>query len=207
MQVLWRSGETSSRVALHSLGRPYVQPVYTLFPVGLGIALGVAARLVDAVAPRWVGNIGAIWFLAAFLAGRTREQRQSGGIAGSLCLATACLTYYAWRVVVDGTISVRYLSTIGLLWLIASLLTGGIGGALGAWSRTSSFPRGVTAGVLAGEAVAVLALSHRLAQPLIELTAAALVLTRTHVKQTIAPATATAITVGLAATLYRVLLR
>lgn len=181
--------------------------MHTLFAVALGTALGVAARLVDEVAPRWVGNIGAIWFLAAFFAGRPRDQRQRGAIAGALCLATACLTYYAWRVAVDGTISLRYLSTVGLLWLVASLLTGGIGGALGAWSRTSSFPRGVTAGVLAGEAVAVLALSHRLAQPVIELTAAAFFLTRTHVKQAIAPATATAITVALAATVYRVLLR
>lgn len=207
MQVLWSSGESSSPGIVTGVRRPYVQRVYTLFPVALGIALGIAARLVDHVAPRWVGNIGAIWLLAAFLAGRRRHQRRNGAIDGAICLATACFTYYAWRVAVDRTISMRYLSTVGLLWLITSLLTGGIGGGLGTWSRTSSVTGGVTAGVLAGEAVAVLALSHRLAQPLIELTAAVIFLTRTNIKHAIAPAAATATTVALAASAYRVLLR
>jgi hypothetical protein len=172
-----------------------------------GVILGLAARLVDDVAPVWVGNVGAVWFMAAFLVGRSQPERGDGARAGVSCLAVACLTYYAWRVSIDGTISTRYLFLVGGAWLVASLVTGVVGGALGSISRTSSSAWAIGAGVLDGEATAVLLLSGRVTQPLLEFAAAGAILTRAEVRRHLLLVLATAGVIGLLATIYRFLLR
>lgn len=174
----------------------------------IGMALGVAARLVDGIAPRWVGNVGAVWFFAAFLVGRMQEDRKAGASGGALCLGVACVTYYAWRVTVDGTISIRYLLSVGAMWLVASVITGVVGGALGSAARTIAHPWGVAAGVLIGEGFAVLLLSRRLVQPAIELAAgAALLLLPVGVRRTWFAAAVTSVVVAVVAIAYRLALR
>jgi hypothetical protein len=172
-----------------------------------GVLLGLAARLVDEVAPTWVGNVGAVWFMAAFLVGRSHPNRVEGARAGVACLALACLTYYAWRVSVDGTISTRYLFLVGGAWLVASLVTGVVGGALGSMSTTSASAWAIAAGVLVGEATAVLVLSGRLAQPLYELAAAWAVSMKPEVRRHFALVLGTAAVIALLATIYRFMLR
>lgn len=175
--------------------------------VAAGVLLGVGARLVDDVAPRWIGNVGAIWFLAAFLAGRSRRDPRAGAGIGALCLLAACVSYYAWRVGVGGTISVRYLSTVGIGWLVASVLTGTGGGAAGATSRTVTALWGSAAGVFAGEAAAVLLLSQRWIQVVIEAVVAGLLLSRAPGRKGTAIGLVTALVVAAAAIGYRLLLR
>lgn len=172
------------------------------------MALGLAARLVDGVAPRWVGNVGAVWFVAAFLVGRVQKDRTAGAGAGALCLAVACLSYYAWRVAIDGTISIGYLLSIGAMWLVASVITGVLAGALGSAARTRHHPWGIAAGVLIGEGVAVLVLSGRVVQPVIELAAAAvMLLLGGMIRRTWFAAAVTAVIVALLAVAYRSFLR
>lgn len=126
---------------------------------------------------------------------------------GALCLVAACVSYYAWRVGVDGTISARYLSTVGMGWLVASFLTGVVGGAAGATSRTLASAWGLPAGVFGGEAAAVLLLRQRWIQVVIEAAVAGLLFTRAWGRKGTAIAIITAIVVAAAAIGYRVLLR
>jgi len=175
--------------------------------IAAGVLLGVAARLVDDVAPTWVGNIGAVWFMAAFLVGRSHPKRGDGARAGASCLALACLTYYAWRVSVDGTISTRYLALVGGAWLITSLVTGVVGGALGSMSTGSAKAWAIAAGVLVGEAAAVLLLSGRVTQPLLDLATAGVILRRAEGRRHLALVLATAVIIALLATIYRFVLR
>lgn len=142
----------------------------------VGAVLGVAARLVDDVAPRWVGNMGAVWFAAAFFAGRRARRPHQGAVLGAVTLLSAAVAYYAFRIFVDETISVRYLSKVGLFWLLAALVVGTAGGWLGALSRTINPPWGTPVGVFLGEAAAVAYLRQRWEQVVAELIAAALIL-------------------------------
>ncbi|HYI44340.1 MAG TPA: DUF6518 family protein [Actinomycetota bacterium] len=135
----------------------------------LGIALGLAARLVDDLALRWVGNVGALWFLIAFVVGRLSRRRAYGARLGAACLATAAFTYYLWRVVVDGTISTGYLVTVGVFWFVAAFVSGAIAGWFGARSHRSVHLWGIPAGVFVGEAISVAILSKRWIQVAAEL--------------------------------------
>ena len=138
-----------------------------------GIALGLAARLIDDVAPRWVGNVGAVWFLAGFLLGRGAPRLREGAFLGAAGLILATLTYYAWRLGVDGTISTYYLSSVGAFWLTAAAIAGTASGGLGAASNRRPQPWGIAIGVLIGEAAAVAVLSQRFEQVVVELAGAA----------------------------------
>ena len=142
----------------------------------VGVILGLAARLVDDIAPRWVGNVGAVWFVVAFFAGRRARRPHEGAILGAIALGAATLAYYAYRLFVDGTISTRYLSRVGISWLIAALVVGAIGGWVGAASRTVNPPWGAPAGVLLGEAAAVAYLRQRWVQVIVEVAAAGVIL-------------------------------
>jgi hypothetical protein len=135
----------------------------------LGIALGLAARVVDDLSLRWVGNVGALWFLIAFVVGRLSRRRAYGARLGAACLVTAALTYYLWRVLVDGTISVGYLFTVAVFWLVVAFVTGAIAGWFGARSHRSVHLWGSPAGVFVGEAISVAILSGRWIQVAVEL--------------------------------------
>ena len=180
-----------------------------VLPIVVGVVLGLGARLVDEVAPRWVGNIGAAWFFAGFFVGRTERSLRRGVTSGATCLVTATLTYYAWRVLVDETISVRYLVRVGLFWLLAGAAVGVISGALGAKSNRWSAAWGVAIGVLLGEAASVVVLTHRWEQVVLEVLAAAglLLYSRRQLSKLLPWAVAAGIAVTGAATLYRVVLR
>ena len=144
--------------------------------VAVGAVLGLAARLVDDVAPRWVGNVGALWFAAAFFAGRRARRPRDGAILGALILLSATVSYYSFRIFVDETISARYLSRVGVFWLLAALAVGTAGGWLGALSRTVNPPWGTPAGVFLGEAAAVAYLKERWEQVFLEVVAAVVIL-------------------------------
>lgn len=175
--------------------------------VAAGVALGLAARAVDDFAPRWVGNVAAVWFLVAFLVGRLHRDSRRAAAAGVLTLGSGCVAYYTWRVVVDRTISTRYLATVAVLWLLAAVVTGATGGALGGSSWTAAYPWGVGAGVFTGEAISVFLLSQRVVQVVLELAVAAAFLVRRPVRQTIRPAGAAAAVVSAAVFVYRIVLR
>jgi len=172
-----------------------------------GCALGVAARVVDELAPKWIGNVGAAWFLAGFLAGRVARLPRLGERAGALCLAVATVAYYALRLVVD-PITVGDLIPIPLWWLIVGAGVGALSGWLGARSHPLVEMWGAPAGVFIGEAIAILVLRQRVAQAVLEVCCAAvcLRLTRGAVKRGVAVAATTVPYVAGFAALYRVAL-
>ena len=134
----------------------------------VGGLFGIAARLVDYIAPKWVGNVGAVWFLVGFVAGRRSHRGSGGAVLAGLCLATANTTYYLWRYLVDQDASVRYLSRAGIYWLVTATVCGLVAGSVGALSTRRPALWGVTAGVCAGEALAVALLREKPAQVAIE---------------------------------------
>jgi hypothetical protein len=136
--------------------------------VAAGAMLGVAARLVDEIAPRWVGDVGAVWFLTGFLVGRRSSRPATGAAAGALCLVTANTTYYLWRLLIDQNISNRYLTLAGLFWSAMSISCGLVSGFYGTLSVRRPALWGIVAGIFGGEALAVLILSSRLQQVVIE---------------------------------------
>jgi hypothetical protein len=140
--------------------------------VGAGAALGVAARLVDEIAPRWTGNLGATWFVAAFLAGGLESRPRLGARAGALCLSVATVAYYALRLAID-PIALRQVVPIPLVWLAAGVVTGLAGGAMGARAKEQPAWWGAPAGVFLGEAIAVVLLRGRVAQAVAEAACAA----------------------------------
>ncbi|MDP9067986.1 MAG: DUF6518 family protein [Actinomycetota bacterium] len=177
--------------------------------VVVGIALGLAARLVDDVAPRWVGNVGAVWFLAGFLVGRRQRSLRKGATAGALCLLTATLAYYAWRIGIDQTISLRYLTRVGLFWLVTAVVVGVISGIAGAKSHRWSLAWGVAIGVLVGEAVAAALLAQRWEQVALEAAGGVglFFYSKRPLAKIFSSTVATATLVAIGATIYRVLLR
>jgi hypothetical protein len=144
--------------------------------VGLGLILGVGARRIDAVAPRWVGNVGAVWFLVAFVSGRFSRGVRMGAALGAAALIAAWVAYYSMRIFADQTVSMRYLARVGLFWLVASLLVGALGGIAGARSHSVPVVWGVPVGVFLGEAAAVGVLSQRWEQVWAELLGAFVIL-------------------------------
>lgn len=174
----------------------------------LGVALGIAARLADGVAPRWVGNIGAVWFLAAFAAGRLERKIRLGAVLGVAALAAAWAAYYSMRLFVDGTISMRYLGRVGILWLPASVVVGALGGGAGAASRWLKIPWGIALGVLLGEALAVAMLAQRWEQVMVEFLGALAVLiwSKRRASELVGVTLATTLVVALAAGVYRTVL-
>ena len=119
-----------------------------------------------------MGNVGAVWFLSGFFVGRLERSLRKGARGGVICLVSATVAYYAWRVLFDGDISTRYLTRVGVFWLLAAAVTGAISGGLGAKSHRWRVPWGIAIGVLLGEAVAVLLLSQRVEQVAVEVGAA-----------------------------------
>ncbi len=156
-----------------------------------------------------MGNVGAVWFLAGFFVGRSERSLRKGATAGSVCLVTATLTYYAWRIFIDETISVRYLTRVGLFWLLAGAVVGAISGAAGAKSHRWSLSWGAAIGVLVGEAAAVAMLTQRWEQVAIETVGGAgLFFYSKRPLAKILPSTvATASLVGACAVVYRLVLR
>lgn len=132
-----------------------------------GCALGVFARLADEVAPKWIGNVGAVWFMAGFLAGRLVTRPRLGARAGALCLLIATLAYYALRLALD-SLAIDDLLSIPLWWLAVGTAIGSVSGWFGARSNRFVESWGAPAGVFLGEAVAVLALRGRIAQAAVE---------------------------------------
>lgn len=126
-----------------------------------GLVLGVAGRLIDDVAPRWVGNVGAVWFIAAFISGRLSRRVKESVFLGAATLVAAWASYYAMRLFADGTISISYLGRVGVFWLAASLLVGAAGGLVGTASLRLKAAWGIAIGVPLGEALAVTILSQR----------------------------------------------
>lgn len=180
-----------------------------MIPIAVGLVLGIAARLVDGIAPRWVGNIGAVWFIAGFVVGRTERSLRKGAISGAVCLVVATLTYYAWRILIDETISVRYLTRVGLFWLLAGTAVGAIAGATGAKSHRWSLAWGVAMGVLLGEATGIAMLSRRWEQVVLESLAALglFFYSKRPLAKVLPSAMVTAIVVAIGSVLYRVILR
>ena len=177
--------------------------------VVVGICLGIAARWIDDLAPRWVGNVGAVWFLTGFFIGRLERSLRKGARAGAICLVSATLAYYGWRVFFDGNISTRYLTEVGVFWLLAAAVTGVVSGALGAKSHRLLIPWAIAVGVLLGEALAVLLLSQRTEQVIVEVGAALGVafLSKRRLTDLIPVATVTAVVVSVGVVLYREVLR
>jgi Family of unknown function (DUF6518) len=134
----------------------------------VGGSFGIAARLVDDVAPKWVGNVGAVWFLAGFVVGRRARRWPAGAVLAALGLATANTSYYLWRYLVDQDASMRYLGHAGIYWLVMATGCGLVAGAVGALSTPRPALWGVVAGVCAGEALAVALLREKPAQVAIE---------------------------------------
>ena len=173
-----------------------------------GVALGIAARLVDDVAPRWVGDAAAIWVLAGFFVGTLSTSRREGVRLGVTCLFTACGAYYLWRVWVDDRIWADFFLSVGLFWLVASLLVGAAAGYVGAASRRDRWLWGVPAGAFIGEALAIWILERGVVQIGIELGMGLLLflVARIDLRRAAAVAVVVALTVALVGVGYRLAL-
>ena len=176
--------------------------------IGVGLALGIASRLVDSVAPRWVGDAAALWVLAAFWAGRRASSVRTGAMLGLGCLVTACLAYYAWRVWVDGDLWPFFLMSVGVFWVGSSVVAGSVAGYLGVRSRSDVALWGAAAGAFFGEALAVALLRGAWLQAALEVTVGASLLMRgrTRFRSVAAVALAAAVTVAGLGIGYRTLL-
>jgi hypothetical protein len=172
-----------------------------------GIALGVGARLVDFVFPKWIGNVAAVWFLAGFVAGRA-ARRGTGMMAGIVCLTIATVAYYLLRLAID-PLSLRYLVGVPVMWLVAGVGSGAVSGRLGELSYRHAHAWGVPAGVFAGEAGVVMMLRQRVPQALAELVCAGLCLWRARARwpKATALAAGTVPFVAWLGLLYRIVLR
>ena len=170
--------------------------------------MGFWARLVDRVAPKWVGNVAALWFLAGFVAGRSGRGSPGGVRRGVVCLATANLAYYGLRLALD-PISIGDLLPIPAMWLAVGIVCGAVSGRLGELSYRHVHAWGIPAGVFAGEAVVVIVLRQRFVQAVLELVAAAACLTMARARWPRAAvlAAGTLPFVGWLAGLYRIVLR
>jgi len=170
-----------------------------------GVLLGLGSRAVDLIGLRWVGNIAALWVMAAFVMGRRTNRNTDGAVAGALCLVAATAAYYAWRAAIDGDISNSYLSSVGVFWLLTGAVIGGLSGALGARSRDSSGYWGVPAGVSLGEAGAVMLLSQRWLQVALQIALGVLflVFSRAEIRRGAALSAITATVVLAVAVAYR----
>ena len=173
-----------------------------------GVGLGLSARLVDFVAPKWIGNVAAAWFVAGFLAGRAVRRRGWGAAAGVICLTTATVAYYALRLALD-SITLAYLTGVPTLWLIAGIGSGAVSGRLGELSFKHPHAWGFPAGVFLGEAVVVVFLRQRLVQAGAELLCACVCMwmARARWPKAALLAAGTIPLIGWLATLYRIILR
>jgi hypothetical protein len=175
--------------------------------LGVGVALGVAARLVDGIAPRWVGDMTAVWVFAAFWAGSRAPDKRRGAFAGVACLVVACASYYLWRIWVEDWMWALFLATVGTFWLIASIAMGAISGAFGAVSHRASEAWAIVAGAFVGEAAAVWLLSGDVStQVVLELTVGAGVVLAVGVRrrQLVALTVAASLVIGAIGVTYRV---
>ena len=173
-----------------------------------GLALGVAARLVDAVAPRWVGDAAAVWVLAGFCAGALSTSRREGVRLGITCLFTACAAYYMWRIWVDDRIWADFLLSVGLFWFVASLLVGAATGYVGSASRRDRWLWGAAAGAFIGEAMAIWILERGIVQVALEIGVGLLLLliARIDLRRAALVAVVVALTVALVGVGYRLAL-
>jgi hypothetical protein len=148
-----------------------LQRVSTWVVIG-GSVLGCAAMLSDRVAPKWVGNMAAVWFLAGFLAGLTTGDYKRGIRLGILALVAGNLAYYGLRVSV-GALAPGKLVPVPAGWLAVGVVSGAVSGALGVLARTRPAAWGVPAGAFLGEATTVLVLRQRVGQVVVEVLCAA----------------------------------
>ena len=116
--------------------------------VGLatGCVLGAATRLVYELPHEWwwLAKLGAPWLAVAFSAGFTSPRLRHGAFAGSICLISATLVYYA----IMGLLQHVYNSSpLGLKWLLVAVPAGLAFGALGSAVRTEKL-RAPAAGML-----------------------------------------------------------
>jgi hypothetical protein len=120
-------------------------------------------------------------------------------------LVAAAVTYYLWRVFADGTISLGFLLTVGVFWLLMAVVAGAIAGWFGARSHRSEHLWGIPVGVFVGEAVAVALRSARGSQIAVEvgLAVVCLVAARGSFKRASWLALFTALPVGLVSLVYR----
>ena len=162
----------------------------------------------DRIAPKWVGNVAAVWFLAGFLAGRSGRGAPGGLRRGVVCLIAGNVAYYGLRLAVD-PISLADLVPIPALWLCVGIVCGAVAGRLGELSYRYPHAWGIPAGVFAGEAVVVIVLRQRFVQAALEVAAAALCLAMARARWPRAAvlAAGTLPFVGWLAGLYRIVLR
>lgn len=186
---------------------PLTQRISTLVVLG-GTVLGAAAVLLDRVVPRWVGNAGAVWFMAAFLAGLAARSSIEGAKLGTLCLVAATLVYYALRLALYASFSVEDLVPVPAGWLVIGVLTGIVAGWAGARARDRAAWWGPPAGVFVGEAIAVLTLRARVSEFVVETLCACICLwaARSSLTRGLVLALTTVPPVTLFATYYRLVL-
>lgn len=179
-----------------------------LLVIGAGLALGIASRLVDHVAPRWVGDAAAVWVLVAFWAGRRASSVRAGATLGFGCLVSACLAYYAWRVWVDGDLWPFFLMSVGAFWVGSSVVAGSVAGYLGVRSQSDPAFWGAVAGAFIGEALAVALLRGAWLQASLEVTVGVFLLVRgrPRLRSVAVVALAAAVTVAGLGIGYRTLL-
>jgi hypothetical protein len=139
-----------------------------LIAIVTGIAFGIGTRLANPTSLVWVGRAGATWFLVAFVMGRLSRSTGEGALAGAAGLVIANTSYYLWRFFVEQSVPVRYLGRAGLFWMVMATACGLVAGAIGHARAERPALWGVTAGVFAGEALAVATRRDRPTQVVVE---------------------------------------
>jgi Family of unknown function (DUF6518) len=188
--------------------RPLVLHRVSSWVVVGGATLGSVALLLDRVAPKWVGNAGAVWFMAGFVAGLAARSRREGMWFGTLGLVTATVVYYALRLATSASFSVVDLVPIPAGWLAIGIATGAVAGWLGARARSERGLWGAPAGAFLGEAAAVMVLRQRVTQAVVEILCASICLwaARSALRRGLVVAASAVPFVALFATWYRLVM-
>jgi NAD/NADP transhydrogenase beta subunit len=111
----------------------------------VAVVAGVLVGIGDLLLQKWLpypwanlANSGAVWAVAAFLAGAwVRDRWQRSAVAGIVLLIVAVESYYVTAAIVLNDNLANAWSKTAFVWLALGVVAGAVFGIAGAWSRGS----------------------------------------------------------------------
>lgn len=139
----------------------------------VGLLLGALSRYSSQLTTslQWLGNVGAIWLLVAFVVGRTRSSTRSAAFSGAITLVAAALSHYLPYRLARFGVGPETLRHPLYLWMVVGAVAGALFGVLGFVQKNevgarSSWSVAVPVASLAGEAVLLSMVAPEVAYPL-----------------------------------------
>ena len=144
-----------------------------MLPLLVGLLLGALSRYSSQLTTslQWLGNVGAIWLLVAFLVGRTRSSTRSAVFSGAITLVVATVSHYLPYRLARFGVGPQTLRHPLYLWMVVGAASGALFGVLGFVQRSqdgarSSWSAAALIACLAGEAVLLSLVAPEVAYPL-----------------------------------------